>query len=63
LIVGLKSFEAGKKRLTGDIARQASMSEVKHLHKEVVVELAFGLRLLKKCVIEDGETKKEVSRP
>ena len=53
-------LEAGKKRLAGDTAREASTSEVKTLRreardlKEVVAELTLENRLLKKSVIGDG---------
>ncbi len=53
-------LEAGKKRLAGDTAREASTSEVKTLRreahdlKEVVAELMLENRLLKKSVIGDG---------
>ena len=53
-------LEAGKKRLSGDTARQASSGEVKDLRreardlKEVVAELTLENRLLKKSVIGDG---------
>jgi len=53
-------MEAGKKRLAGDIVRQANSSEVTHLRKEarelkeVVAEQTLELRLLKKSMIEDG---------
>ena len=52
---GSKDFmEAGKKRLAGDIVRQANTSEVTELRrearglKEVVAEQTLALRLLKK---------------
>jgi len=54
-------LEAGKKRLAGDTARQASSDEVKDLRreardlKEVVAEQTLELRLLKKNMIADGE--------
>ena len=54
-------MEAGKKRLTGDIQREASSSEVKDLRrensqlKEALAEEMLENRLLKKSVIEDGE--------
>ena len=54
-------LEAGKKRLAGDTAREASTGEVKTLRreardlKEVVAEQALELRLLKKSMIADGE--------
>lgn len=53
-------LEAGKKRLSGDTARQASTGEVKDLRremhdlKEVVADLTLENRLLKKSMITDG---------
>jgi len=53
-------LEAGKKRLAGDTARQASSGEVKDLKremrdmKELVAELSLENRLLKKSMIADG---------
>jgi len=53
-------MEAGKKRLAGDIVRQANSNEVTHLRKEarelkeVVAEQTLELRLLKKSMIGDG---------
>ena len=53
-------LEAGKKRLAGDTARQATSSEVKDLRremrdlKELVAELSMENRLLKKSMIADG---------
>ena len=53
-------LEAGKKRLSGDTAREASTGEVKNLRKEardlkeVVAEQTLELRLLKKSMYEDG---------
>lgn len=53
-------LEAGKRRLAGDTAREATSSEVKDLRreartlKEVVAEQALELRLLKKSMIADG---------
>ena len=53
-------LEAGKKRLSGDTARQASSGEVKDLRrkvgdlKEVVADLTLENRLLKKSMIGDG---------
>ena len=53
-------LEAGKKRLAGDTAREASTGEVKDLRreardlKEVVAEQALEIRLLKKSMIGDG---------
>ena len=54
-------LEAGKNRLAGDTARQATSSEVKELRSEsaalkgVVAELTLENRLLKKSMIGDGE--------
>jgi len=54
-------LEAGKKRLAGDTAREATSDEVKSLRaemaqlKEVVAELLMENRLLKKNVLGDGE--------
>jgi transposase len=54
-------LEAGKQRLVGDTARQATAPEVKELRsetvalKEVVAELTLENRLLKKSMIGDGE--------
>jgi transposase len=53
-------LEAGKKRLSGDTARQATSGEVKDLRrdmadlKEVVADLTLENRLLKKSMIGDG---------
>ena len=53
-------LEAGKKRLAGDTARQATSPEVNDLRreasdlKEVVAELTLENRLLKKSMIGDG---------
>ena len=53
-------LEAGKKRLAGDTARQASTSEVRDLRgetralKELVADLTLENRLLKKSMIGDG---------
>ncbi len=53
-------MEAGKKRLAGDIVRQANTGEVTTLRrearelKEVVAEQTLELRLLKKSMIGDG---------
>ena len=53
-------MEAGKKRLAGDITRQANTTEVKGLRsearelKECVAELTLENRLLKKSMIGDG---------
>ena len=54
-------MEAGKKRLAGDIVRQANTGEVTTLQreardlKEVVAEQTLELRLLKKNMIGDGD--------
>jgi len=54
-------MEAGKKRLSGDIMREASTDEVKGLRhearelKECVADLTLENRLLKKSMIGDGE--------
>ena len=54
-------MDAGKKRLAGDIIRQANSSEVTDLRreardlKEVVAEQTLELRLLKKSMLGDGE--------
>jgi transposase len=54
-------LEAGKKRLAGDSAREASSGEVKDLRrearalKEVVAEQALEIRLLKKSVTGTGD--------
>lgn len=53
-------LEAGKKRLSGDTAREATSDEVKQLRseaialKETLAELLMENRLLKKRVIGDG---------
>ena len=53
-------LEAGKKRLSGDTARQASSGEVKDLRremhdlKEALPEQVLENRLLKKSMIGDG---------
>jgi transposase len=55
-------LEAGKKRLAGDTAREATSDEVKeiqaqaHQLKELVAELMIENRLLKKSVLGDGES-------
>ncbi len=55
-------LEAGKRRLAGDTARQATSPEVKELRaeasalKEAVAELTLENRLLKKSMIGDGES-------
>ncbi len=52
---------AGKKRLAGDIVRQANTGEVTELRreardlKEVVAEQTLELRLLKKSMLGDGD--------
>lgn len=54
-------LEAGKKRLAGDTAREATSSEVKDLRsealvlKEALAELMLENRLLKKSMIGGGE--------
>ena len=54
-------LEAGKKRLAGDTAREATSDEVKGLRreaaalKEVVADLTLENRLLKKSMVGDGE--------
>ena len=54
-------LEAGKKRLAGDTAREATSDEVKTLRaeastlKEMLAELLMENRLLKKSVTGDGE--------
>ena len=54
-------LEAGKKRLAGDTAREATSDEVKRLRaearqlKEALAEATLENRLLKKSVIADGE--------
>ena len=54
-------LEAGKKRLSGDTAREATTDEVKGLRaetsalKETLAELLMENRLLKKSMIGDGE--------
>src|SRR5437868_34240 len=54
-------LEAGKKRLAGDTAREASSDEVKglraeaHQLKELLAELMLENRLLKKSVLGDGK--------
>ena len=53
-------MEAGKKRLAGDTARQATSNEVKSLRaeardlKEALAEQMLENRLLKKSMIGDG---------
>ena len=54
-------LEAGKKRLAGDTARDATSDEVKDLRREAarsrrsLAELTLENRLLKKSVTADGE--------
>ena len=54
-------LEAGKKRLAGDTAREATSDEVKTLRaearqlKEALAEVTLENRLLKKSVTADGE--------
>ncbi len=53
-------LEAGKRRLAGDVVREATTDEVKNLRqetlglKEVVAELLMENRVLKKSVLGDG---------
>ena len=53
-------LEAGKKRLAGDTAREATSDEVRTLRreagalKEVVADLTLENRLLKKSMLGDG---------
>jgi transposase len=55
-------LEAGKKRLAGDTAREATSDEVKGRRaegqqlKELLAEVLLENRLLKKSVIGDGES-------
>jgi transposase len=54
-------LEAGKKRLAGDTAREATSDEIRNLRtertalKETLAELLMENRLLKKSMIGDGE--------
>lgn len=54
-------LEAGKKRLAGDTAREATSDQVKDLRaearqlKEALAEVTLENRLLKKSVVGDGE--------
>ena len=54
-------LEAGKRRLSGDTARQATSPEIKDLRseslalKEAVADLTLENRLLKKSMIGDGD--------
>ncbi len=58
-------LEAGKKRLAGDTAREATSDEVRHLRsealalKEAVADLTLDNRLLKKSMIADGGEEAE----
>jgi transposase len=55
-------LEAGKKRLAGDTAREATSDEVKAIQaqarqlKELLAEVLLENRLLKKSVLGDGES-------
>jgi transposase len=55
-------LEAGKKRLAGDTAHEATSDEVKAIHaqarqlKELLAEVLLENRLLKKSVLADGES-------
>jgi transposase len=55
-------LEAGKKRLAGDTAREATSDDVKglraeaHQLKELLADLLLENRLLKKSVLGDGES-------
>ncbi len=57
---GRRSLEAGKRRLAGDTARQATSPEVKELRaeaaalKEAVADLTLENRLLKKSMTAGG---------
>ena len=59
-------LEAGKKRLAGDTAREATSDEVRNLRtetrllKETVAELLMENRLLKKSMIGNGGTVYEI---
>src|SRR3954452_12296835 len=61
-------LEAGKRRLAGDTARDATSDEVKTLRvearqlKEALAEATLENRLLKKSVIAVGRTGHEISR-
>ena len=58
--VAQEFLEAGKKRLAGDIVRQANTSEVTELRREArdlkedVAEQTLKLRLLEKSMLGDG---------
>jgi transposase len=55
-------LEAGKKRLAGDTAREATSDEVKAIQaqarqlKELLADVLLENRLLKKSVLADGES-------
>ena len=51
-------LEAGKKRLAGDTAREATSDEVKEIQAQTrqLKELMIENRLLKKSVLGDGES-------
>jgi transposase len=55
-------LEAGKKRLAGDTAREATSDEVRAIQaqarqlKELLAEVLLENRLLKKSVLADGES-------
>jgi len=55
-------LEAGKRRLAGDTAREATSDDVKglraeaHQLKELLAEVLLENRLLKKSVLADGES-------
>ena len=61
-------LEAGKRRLAGDTAREATSSQVKDLRgeltalKEVVADLTLENRLLKKARSGMGAARHEISR-
>jgi len=61
-------LEAGKRRLSGDTARQATSPEVKDLRseslalKECVADLTLENRLLKKSMTGVGGTRNEIPR-
>ena len=61
-------LEAGKKRLAGDTARQATSPEVKELRheasalKEAAADLTLENRLLKKACSGMGKTRHEMFR-
>lgn len=61
-------LEAGKRRLSGDTARQATSPEVKDLRseplalKEYVADLSLENRLLKNSMTGNGDMRNEVPR-